>query len=105
MNIGMENLEAHERVIAGELLKMGQIEGVRILDRMPTSNVSVRLLSKSKAFTRMTSASSSMRKASPSVSVTIVRSRCTAISVYMRPTVHPVASTTASKTHRRWLRR
>ena len=31
MNIGMENLEAHERVIAGELLKMGQIEGVRIL--------------------------------------------------------------------------
>lgn len=31
MNIGMENLEAHERVIAGELLKMGQIDGVRIL--------------------------------------------------------------------------
>ena len=28
---GMENLEAHERVIAGELLKMGQIDGVRIL--------------------------------------------------------------------------
>lgn len=29
MNIGMENLEAHERVIAGELLKMGQIDGVQ----------------------------------------------------------------------------
>jgi len=31
MNIGMENLEAHERTITDELLKMGDIEGIRIL--------------------------------------------------------------------------
>lgn len=37
MNIGMENLEAHERTITDELLKMGDIEGIRILG--PRSNV------------------------------------------------------------------
>ena len=31
MNIGMENLEAHERTITDELLKMGDIDGIRIL--------------------------------------------------------------------------
>ena len=31
MNIGMENLEAHERPITAELLKMGDIDGIRIL--------------------------------------------------------------------------
>ncbi|PLS30242.1 cysteine desulfurase [Bifidobacterium margollesii] len=31
MNIGMENLEAHERTIAAELLKLGDIDGIRIL--------------------------------------------------------------------------
>jgi cysteine desulfurase/selenocysteine lyase len=36
MNIGMENLEAHERTITDELLKMGDIEGIRILG--PRSN-------------------------------------------------------------------
>ena len=36
MNIGMENLEAHERTITDELLKMGDVEGIRILG--PRSN-------------------------------------------------------------------
>ena len=36
MNIGMENLEAHERTITDELLKMGNIDGIRILG--PRSN-------------------------------------------------------------------
>lgn len=36
MSIGMENLEAHERTITDELLKMGDIEGIRILG--PRSN-------------------------------------------------------------------
>ena len=31
MGIGMENVEAHERTIAAELLKLGDIDGVRIL--------------------------------------------------------------------------
>ena len=31
MNVGLENIEAHERTIAAELLKMGDIDGVRIL--------------------------------------------------------------------------
>lgn len=31
MSIGMERVEAHERTIAAELLKLGEIEGVRIL--------------------------------------------------------------------------
>ena len=31
MNIGLENIEAHEKTIAAELLKMGDIDGVRIL--------------------------------------------------------------------------
>ena len=36
MNIGMENLEAHERTITDVLLKMGDIDGIRILG--PRSN-------------------------------------------------------------------
>ena len=36
MNIGMENLEAHECTITDELLKMGDIDGIRILG--PRSN-------------------------------------------------------------------
>ena len=36
MNIGMENLEAHERTSTDELLKMGDIDGIRILG--PRSN-------------------------------------------------------------------
>ncbi len=35
--IGMENIEAHEKAIAGELLKLGDIDGVRILG--PRENV------------------------------------------------------------------
>ena len=35
--IGMENIEAHEKTIAGELLKLGDIDGVRILG--PRKNV------------------------------------------------------------------
>ena len=35
--IGMENIEAHEKTIAGELLKLGDIDGVRILG--PRENV------------------------------------------------------------------
>ena len=35
INIGMGNLESHEKAITGELLKMGEIEGIRILG--PTS--------------------------------------------------------------------
>lgn len=31
MNIGMENLETHEKTITDELLKMGDIDGIRIL--------------------------------------------------------------------------
>ena len=31
MSIGMDQLEAHERKLTGELLKMGDIEGIRIL--------------------------------------------------------------------------
>ena len=37
MNIGMENLEAHEKSIAAELLKLGDIDGIRILG--PRENV------------------------------------------------------------------
>ncbi|MBW3088976.1 cysteine desulfurase [Bifidobacterium sp. 82T24] len=37
MNIGMENLEAHEKTIAAELLKLGDIDGIRILG--PRENV------------------------------------------------------------------
>ena len=37
MNVGLENIEAHERTIAAELLKMGDIDGVRILG--PRENV------------------------------------------------------------------
>lgn len=37
MAIGMENIEAHERTIAAELLKLGDIDGVRILG--PRENV------------------------------------------------------------------
>ena len=37
MNVGLENIEAHERTIAAELLKMGDIDGVRILG--PRKNV------------------------------------------------------------------
>lgn len=36
MNVGLENIEAHERTIAAELLKMGDIDGVRILERART---------------------------------------------------------------------
>lgn len=36
-SIGMENIEAHEKAIAGELLKLGDIDGVRILG--PRENV------------------------------------------------------------------
>ena len=36
MNVGLENIEAHERTIAAELLKMGDIDGVRILGRART---------------------------------------------------------------------
>lgn len=37
MNVGLENIEAHEKTIAAELLKMGDIDGVRILG--PRENV------------------------------------------------------------------
>ena len=37
MGIGMENVEAHERTIAGELLKLGDLDGFRILG--PRENV------------------------------------------------------------------
>ncbi|NEG96193.1 SufS family cysteine desulfurase [Bifidobacterium sp. SMB2] len=37
MNIGMENLEDHEKAIAAELLKLGDIDGIRILG--PRENV------------------------------------------------------------------
>ena len=37
MNIGLENIEAHEKTIAAELLKLGDIEGIRILG--PRENV------------------------------------------------------------------
>ncbi|OZG69282.1 SufS family cysteine desulfurase [Bifidobacterium eulemuris] len=37
MNIGLENIEAHERQIAAELLKIGDIDGVRVLG--PRENV------------------------------------------------------------------
>lgn len=38
MNIGLENIEAHERQIAAELLKMGDIDGVRILGPRENTN-------------------------------------------------------------------
>ena len=31
MNIGLENIEAHEKTIAAELLKLGDVDGIRIL--------------------------------------------------------------------------
>lgn len=37
MNIGLENIEAHEKTIAAELLKLGDIDGIRILG--PRENV------------------------------------------------------------------
>ncbi len=100
MNIGMENLEAHERTITDELLKMGDIDGIRILGPAPTRSASVPSRSKSKACTRTTSASSSTRRASPSASDTTARSRCTDTSACMPPTARPAASTIRSKTRR-----
>ena len=38
MNVGLENIEAHERTIAAELLKMGDIDGVRILGPRENAN-------------------------------------------------------------------
>ena len=37
MNIGLENIEAHEKTIAAELLKLGDVDGIRILG--PRENV------------------------------------------------------------------
>ena len=37
MNIGLENIEAHEKTIATELLKLGDVDGIRILG--PRENV------------------------------------------------------------------
>lgn len=36
MNIGLENIEAHEKTIAAELLKLGDVDGIRILGRAKT---------------------------------------------------------------------
>ena len=105
MNIGMENLEAHERVIAGELLKMGRSTACAFSDRRPTSSASARWLLKSTACIRMMLDSSSMRRASPFVSDIIAHSRSTVTSACTHPTAHPVASTIPSKTRRHWLRR
>lgn len=100
MNIGMENLEAHERTITDELLKMGDIDGIRILGPRSNKERIVPSRSKSKACTRTTSASSSTRRASPSASDTTARSRCTDTSACMPPTARPAASTIRSKTRR-----
>ena len=98
MNIGMENLEAHERTITDELLKISTAS--ESSDPAPTRSASVPSRSKSKACTRTTSASSSTRRASPSASDTTARSRCTATSACMPPTARPAASTIRSKTRR-----
>ena len=97
MSIGMDQLEAHERKLTGELLKMGDIEGIRILAhvRMPTA--SVLLPSTSMAFTRMMSVNSSMRRASPSVSAIIAHNPCTVTSACTPRTVRPAACITMSR--------
>ncbi len=38
MSIGMSNLESHEKAITAELLKMGEIEGIRILGPASAQN-------------------------------------------------------------------
>ena len=94
MNIGMENLEAHERVIAGELLKMGQIDGVRILG--PQTNEQ-----------RIGTVAFEIDGVHPHDVGQFIdaHSRSTVTSACTHPTAHPVASTIPSKTRRHWLRR
>ena len=84
MNVGLENIEAHERTIAAELLKMGDIDGVRILG--PRENVN------------------RIGTVAFDVSAITAPSRCTATSVCMRRTAHPPACTTASTTLTPWSR-
>ena len=102
MNIGMENLEAHERTITDELLKMGDIEGIR---PVPTGTASAPSRSRSRACTRTMSASSSTHRESPSALATIARSPCIGISAYTRPIVLPAASTIRLRTLRPLSRR
>lgn len=56
MNVGLENIEAHERTIAAELLKMGDIDGVRILGPRENVNRIGTVAFDVAAYTRMTSA-------------------------------------------------
>ena len=105
MNIGMENLEAHERVIAGELLKMGQIDGVRILGPQTNEQRIGTVAFEIDGVHPHDVGQFIDAQASPFVSDIIAHSRSTVTSACTHPTAHPVASTIPSKTRRHWLRR
>ena len=104
MNVGLENIEAHERTIAAELLKMGDIDGVRILG--PRENVN-----------RIGTVAFDVAGVHPhdvgqfidaqGIAIRVghhCAQPCTATSVCMRRTAHPPACTTASTTLTPWSR-
>ena len=105
MNIGLENIEAHEKTIAAELLKLGDVDGIRILgprenvDRIGTVAFDVA------ACIRTMWASSSTPRASRFAWDTTAPSRYTATSAYTHPTVPPPVSTIRSKMPKRWSKR
>lgn len=106
MNIGLENIEAHEKTIAAELLKLGDVDGIRILG--PRENVDPhrhRGVRRGPACIRTMWASSSTPRASRFAWDTTAPSRYTATSAYTHPTVPPPVSTIRSKMPKRWSKR
>lgn len=105
MNIGLENIEAHEKTIAAELLKLGDVDGIRILGPRETWTVSAPWRSTWPACIRTMWASSSTPRASRFAWDTTAPSRYTATSAYTHPTVPPPVSTIRSKMPKRWSKR
>lgn len=105
MNIGLENIEAHEKTIAAELLKLGDVDGIRILgprenvDRIGTVAFDVAGVHPHDVGQFIDA------RASRFAWDTTAPSRYTATSAYTHPTVPPPVSTIRSKMPKRWSKR
>ena len=102
MNIGLENIEAHEKTIAAELLKLGDVDGIRILG--PRENVD-----------RIGTVAFDVAGVHPHDVGQFIDAQGIAIRVghhcaqpvhrYTHPTVPPPVSTIRSKMPKRWSKR
>ena len=101
MNIGLENIEAHEKTIAAELLKLGDVDAFASSGRAKTWTASAPWRSTWPACIRTMWASSSTPRASRFAWDTTAPSRYTATSAYTHPTVPPPVSTIRSKMPKR----